>query len=252
MEIFINELSLEGQFYSDADFLKAAKEFASIFSLISERKINAFRNELVFLNRELIKNEVFQASFEKIKDKGFKEAFRNIIFNKTNPQDWKPEQIHSSDDIFECKLLKDSFVTSTSLAEVAERNLQKLAVRRVLVNFSNSSFAQSQIITILKNEAQQIDIGCIDTKIDFENWIGIIQTPADQFLRNTARFRRTGRVYDGKPIYEEIATRYYWYLDNFHKNEFEVFDNQGKHIGVADLQGVIDYSQQVEGRRINM
>lgn len=252
MEIFINELSLEGQFYSEADFLQAVKEFVRIFSLISERRINAYRNELVFLNKELIRNENFQASFEKIKDKGFKEAFKSIIFNKTNPRDWKPEQIHSADDIFECKLLQNSFVTDTSLAEIAERNLQNGMIRRLLVNFLNSSFSQSQIVCVFKNEIQQIDIEGIDNKPDFENWLGVTQTIADQFLRNPTKFRRTDRHYQGKPIFCEIETAYYWYLDNFHKNEFEVFNSRGEHLGVANLQGVIDYSQQVEGRRINL
>jgi hypothetical protein len=53
-------------------------------------------------------------------------------------------------------------------------------------------------------------------------------------------FSKTNFVEQGQPVYQEIATSYYWYLDNLHKNHYEVFNYNGDHIGIADLNGEID------------
>lgn len=58
-------------------------------------------------------------------------------------------------------------------------------------------------------------------------------------LEDPTLFFKTGDIVQGKPVYKEIATGNYWYLDNFHKNHFEVFDSYGKHLGEADLNGII-------------
>lgn len=48
----------------------------------------------------------------------------------------------------------------------------------------------------------------------------------------------------GATVYKEKSTGYYWYLDNFHKTHYEVFDKTGKkHIGEANLDGKIDFSR---------
>lgn len=42
----------------------------------------------------------------------------------------------------------------------------------------------------------------------------------------------------GQAVYKELKTGYYWYLDNFHKDHYEVFDKTGKiHLGEADMNG---------------
>jgi hypothetical protein len=68
-------------------------------------------------------------------------------------------------------------------------------------------------------------------------------------LKDKTRFSKTSEVKDGKSVYKEIATDRYWYLDNFHKNHYEVFNSTRHHIGVADLDGILDTSKKVEGRR---
>jgi len=42
----------------------------------------------------------------------------------------------------------------------------------------------------------------------------------------------------GQIVYKNLKTGYYWYLDNFHKDHYEVFDQTGKnHLGEADMNG---------------
>lgn len=62
-------------------------------------------------------------------------------------------------------------------------------------------------------------------------------------LKNTAKFEKCANIkpVQGAIVYREKATGYYWYLDNFHKTHYEVFDSLGKkHLGEANLNGIID------------
>jgi hypothetical protein len=51
------------------------------------------------------------------------------------------------------------------------------------------------------------------------------------------KFRKTSINAQVRPVFEEIHTKRLWYLDNLHKNHFEVFDQTRKHLGEADLEG---------------
>lgn len=60
-------------------------------------------------------------------------------------------------------------------------------------------------------------------------------------LDDTDRFERTAKMYQGQSIYKEKATGRLWYLDNLHKDHYEVFDARGKtHLGEATPQGRLD------------
>ena len=129
MEIFINELSLEGQFLTDIEFKESIKIFNSIFELINQNiknKKTYKEDSNIYANYEAIKGSSFNASLNKLKDKSLKTAFINIVFNKSNPKEWRKERLHSTDDLFDYLTIENDFenVCDTSLAEVAERKLQ--------------------------------------------------------------------------------------------------------------------------------
>lgn len=69
-------------------------------------------------------------------------------------------------------------------------------------------------------------------------------------LNNNPRFRSTGKEYQGKVIYQEKDTQYYWYLDNFHRTHYEVFNNIGEHIGEADLNGNINFKKKEKKKKL--
>jgi 5'(3')-deoxyribonucleotidase len=71
-------------------------------------------------------------------------------------------------------------------------------------------------------------------------------------LLNRQRFTKTHLVEQGKTVYKEISTHYDWYLDNLHKDHYEVFNAKGEHIGIANFQGQIDTSKKEKGRRITV
>lgn len=64
-------------------------------------------------------------------------------------------------------------------------------------------------------------------------------------LDDKKRFKKlNGKQFQGQPIYKELNTGCYWYLDNLHKNHYEVFDPTGdKHLAEASLDGIPDYSK---------
>jgi hypothetical protein len=51
-------------------------------------------------------------------------------------------------------------------------------------------------------------------------------------------------------VFQEKATSYFWYIDNFHKDEFEVFDSDKVHLGVANIEGIIQPNSKIKGRTI--
>lgn len=69
-------------------------------------------------------------------------------------------------------------------------------------------------------------------------------------LEDPKRFTKTNLQMQGVSVYQENDTKYYWYLDNFHKTHYEVFDSNGKkHLGEADLDGNIDKSKKDKNKK---
>jgi hypothetical protein len=193
MEIFINEFSLEGQFATETEFQEAVKVFTTIFVIINQ-KIQAkklYKDSQLLINYEVIKGSNFMISLNKIKDKGLKLAFKNIVFNKLEPKEWRDEQVHSVNDYFDYVTeTKSQDVRNTSLAEVTERSLQNKETTYLLINFTNSSFKlvhpdipKCFLIPIVKNndENNPINLDCLDEKSALENWLKVKVNLYDEF-----------------------------------------------------------------------
>ncbi len=70
-------------------------------------------------------------------------------------------------------------------------------------------------------------------------------------MRDETRFRKTNRPpQQDATIFEEIKTRYFWYIDNLHKDHFEVFNAIEEHIGEANLNGEIQANSKIKGRKM--
>lgn len=284
IEIFINEVSLKGQYSTQQEFEIALKVLKSVFELINTLKQENIHKKTyyteVLFNYKSIKGNNFQASLNKISDKSLKTAIINIIFNKTNPKDWQKEQIHSVEDnfdYFDGKDYKD--VKNTSLAEVTERQLTILDSKYLLINFKDSQFniLHQNIndccsIQIVKNNDEQnkIHLDSTENKTGLKNWVekngqlskfkydeSSSSPPTDNqtILRDSRKFEKIGRKYDGRSIYMEKETKYYWYVDNLHygkKAHLEVFDSKGKkHLGESDLEGNIDSTKSDPNKRVD-
>ncbi len=271
MEIFINELSFHEQFYDRSEFKQAIKIFYSVFIELNRKKIEhaLYWDENLFQIYKAIENEIFISSLNKIGDKSLRQALINILRNKLNVKDWKLEQLHSSDDWFEWN--KD-LVTDTSLAELAERKFRNRNLLGLLINFPQSKFANLSVIVIIKNQDEEnpINLDCVENKGSLTEWfetnlhLSSIEydctstsppTDTQTILRDTDRFEPTSMFPQGRRVYREIETGYYWYVDNKHcgrGSHLEVFSSQGKHIGVADLDGNIDISKVDPRKRLDV
>jgi hypothetical protein len=273
MEIFINELSLEGQYQTIEEFEQSVLIFNSLIQYIREKIRN---NPIFYLDQDrimlyfAIDKVQFEKSLNNLKDKAIKMAFKNIVYNKNNPKDWRKEQRHSPQDEF--KYVQQN-VTDTSLAEVAERKLQNENSIYLVINFQNSSFNDSHttiqsysLISVVKNKNIEIEIDGLDNQESLHHWISLkfpsysnnsTYTPRDHqtILHNKERFRKSSKIFQGRNIYVEKDTGHYWYIDNRHPRQsahFEVFDTQRKHIGEANLDGDIDISKRDPNKKLKI
>jgi len=150
-------------------------------------------------------------------------------------------------------------VTDTSIAEIAERQLQQNEFAYLLVNFSASSFNAShpdfslcQLIDVFKNQdTTKISVDCLDNKDAFEQWVQNKLDTRNFLERNADRFDKIKSVVQGQSVYVECVTNNRWYLDNLHKDHFEVFNRQGEHLGEANLQGILDTTRKDSKKRFN-
>jgi hypothetical protein len=283
MEIFINEISLEGQYINELEFVSAIKDFIEIFKLLNKKTNNKQvykEDSKLFVNYNAIRESNFSASLNIIKDKSLKQAFVEIVFNKQNPKEWRKEQLHSSDDLFDYLNNETSKnVTDTSLAEVSERSLRNGDSIYLVINFKSSTFnllhpdiKECCTIPIIKNndETQPIKLDGIDSHSALQNWLEVKLSlsrieydflsrypPKDQqtILRDTQRFQKTQILYDGRSVYREVQSDRYWYVDNFHYGQashIEVFNAQGDHIGESDLDGNIDETKKDSNKMIDL
>jgi hypothetical protein len=284
MEIFINEVSLEGQYLNDAEFKEAVIVFKAIFEVINEKikdKQIYKEDSNFYVNYEAVKGSNFTQSLNQIKDKTLKRALMNVLFNKLNPKEWRKEQVHSSTDSFDCLMINEQYkvVNNTSLAEIAERKLQNSSSTYLLINFTNSSFnlvhphiTNCCLITIVKNndEVNCIKLDGLDKKSALEDWLEHTfnlscsvydelsnDPPTDEqtILRDKQRFEKISSRCQGRAIYREVATDRYWYVDNLHCGKsahLEVFNKAKTHVGEADIEGNIDECKRDQNKLLDI
>ena len=261
MQVFLNELSLHEQFYDQTNFKEAIRTFYSIFVALRTKQIDKdiFKSGDLFIKYKAVKDKLFIASLNAIPDRSLADAVKDLLFNRLNAKDWQTEQQHSSHDWFECN---EEVVTDTSMAELAERQIQNRSLLCTLVNFPCSKFENFSSVKIVKNQENSVDLDCVEDKASLEKWLEenlqlssfeyddsstIRPTDKQTILRDTSRFASSSRSVQDRRVYKEIKTGYYWYVDNFHSGKaahLEVFDSQGKHFGESDLEGKINTSER--------
>jgi hypothetical protein len=177
MEIFINELSLHGQYPSQETFTTAVTKFVEVFSYIQDKVKSSeiFKDEL-FIDSRALKDEVFQQSFENIKNPQLKVAFKGILFNKLKPKNWQSERLHSPEVLYTSEkcTYQETFVTETSVAEIAERKLQKPQKRFLLINFIESQFNDCVCFNVNKDgHGFVIELDCVENKESLKLWLDL-------------------------------------------------------------------------------
>jgi hypothetical protein len=140
------------------------------------------------------------------------------------------------------------------LKEILEQKVRFSSDQYILINFNNSIEHCRERILIFK-DAKHINnlpvnfvhIDFVSDFLEFEIWLKTNHV-LEFSLLDKNKFRRTSLVQQGKPVFVSLNTGYFWYLDNFHKDEYEVFDTNKNHIGVSDLKGNLDLQKAITGR----
>lgn len=267
MQVFINETSIHGQYHNPGEFENYIKAFIGLthnFKKAVTRKNHTIPYK-VYLDRDNLSNYCpinganFLSCLNSIKDKSLTQAFKDVLFNKMNAINWRDEQSHSVTDTFSWV----EIVTNTSVAELAERKLQLANLKCCLFNFQESKFSGSMDISVVKNSSDEVSLSCVENEeqlMNFlENKLSISDfiyddtgscPPKDSqtILNNNNRFVATTLPPQRKRIvYREKTTGCYWYVDQTSAGKsahLEVFNKRGEHIGVASLDGNIDFTKR--------
>ena len=107
-------------------------------------------------------------------------------------------------------------IYGSSLAESYERD-------KVVISFIHSDFS-TNILNVSKNGT----VISIDNLFDSGHYLSVAKSKGIIIpfsLKDKTRFNKTTLIFQGQSIYQEASTNYYWYLDNFHKKHYEVFNN---------------------------
>jgi hypothetical protein len=261
MEILINELSLNGQFNSIENFIEIGlKSFVKILNDIDFRyntlyKKYDFYQSMITSSHKIHDTLIGNISRQYDEIRKFKSQLTKLL---DNPY-WECNPKHFANCIY---LYNGNNVCGFSLAEACERD--KIVISFIHTNFSNTKlqvYKNEKVIHVdnLFHKEHYIEVayhrGLIDKCEYFKRKIdlGLIK-----LLDNECRFIKTTKIYKSKKnskgvsIYQEKNTNYYWYFDYLHQNHYEVFDEIGRHIGEADIHGVIDFTKKVNGRTIEL
>ena len=244
MDILLNELSLSGQYDSREIFVEEI--LPTLIGVLDE--IQELFKATIYKNQQFYSSKVTKTDtihdilvgnlsrqypgLRKIKRQFFSPLFAEPYWEGTRKHSENYSYTYEGNDI-----------CNHSVAEACERD-------KVIVSFKKSELFREETLSILKNGNEQIDIDNLFNAGQYSNVLhqrGIIYSFS---LKDGTRFQKDGRIVQGQNVYREIDTGYYWYLDNLHKNHYEVFDGNGQHIGTANTDGVIDPCKKGNGRTI--
>lgn len=241
MKIFINEMSLEGQYYTCENFRLAIVNFINIVQKIEDFKLFRFYKKSDISTRQAIPSQNFLASLNTL-PVDLRTLYKRIVFDRTNPINWDSTQKHTC-----CYLLNGNKIDGTSIAEFAECKSIVDEEYLFLLNYSQSSLQNQHMIQ--KNLSNLCQIDFKDNQVDIDLFIksnslcrqyiytDYNNTPRDEqtFLRDSRKYKPTNAEYDNRTIYM-CDQGNYWYLDNKHKGmgaHIEVFGNNLEHIGTS-------------------
>jgi hypothetical protein len=256
MEILLNELSLSGQFGSIGDFIgRGLDPFLAVISEVNS-SANTILKKQDFWQSKVTYSETIHDIFTKkiLRPNDAIRKSKSLLNKLMDEPFWENTQKHNIADTYE---YNGTSVVGTSLAETCERD-------KIVISFIHKNFSTTKL-NVDKNSIQTLEI---DNLFDKTHYIEVAYTRGQldkcryferkfdlgliTLLENECRFTRTGKTEQGQQVYKEIGTNRYWYLDNFHKNHYEVFDSQCNHIGEANLNGTIDESKKDNTKTITI
>jgi hypothetical protein len=283
MIAYLNEFSLEQHgdlrrglilFWKTATELKKANAKLyrdSGFFLQAEFKRKFNHLKVLVLKSPEVETQI-QDELETKLPPDLRAILQELAFSDTHWKCWRPARVSGEDDEYVCQDPPQS-LHDKSLCEATETKLQQATADVGVVNAEDSVFARNHRLHVSKaNSHQTAELFSFASLKPVRDWIAAqhgYYDPASTVApkdfqtileKDTERFRRTHKFWNvaGKDrrIYLEVTSNNRFYVDEGHPGPFahlEVFDADGQHLGVADINtGVIDTSGKVNGRRIQI
>lgn len=102
IQIFINECSLQGQFFDISEFENAIVKLASMISLIGKTRTESrfFKSFEMYLNYSAVRREHLNSTLKRITQKDIRINFNRILHDKHNPENWQDSRLHDPEDIY--------------------------------------------------------------------------------------------------------------------------------------------------------
>lgn len=145
------------------------------------------------------------------------------------------------------------------IAEAAEAKIEEGDDKIIFINIADAYLNDRDAIYVIKDAIHENDLPSLvsiplgNNEIEFSEWVSSLANGGFS-LRDKTRFEKTGFRWKKQWIFREIATGRYWYFDYFHKDNiqhFEVFDSDGRSVGISNVEGVLDTSKARDERRID-
>ena len=241
MDILLNELSLTGQFASREQFVyDALPSMMALLNEIDTSKNKLYKKQDFYKSMVTVTDSIHSILIGNI-SRQFNEIrkFKRQLYQLFDNPYWEDDRKHLSS----CTYIYNGMnVCNHSMAEACERD-------KIVISFVHPNFSSIKLL-VLKNTKTNIEL---DNLFDVGHYNTVARSRGiivEFSLKDTTRFNRTRLIRQGQSVYKEIKTNYYWYLDNLHKNHYEVFDSEKTHIGIADMRGKIDTSKRIPNRSL--
>jgi len=146
MEIILNELSLNGCFLDEEDFLNLLPSFIKKLKMLSELSYTVLKN-YEFYNSKVTPILTIHDLLKKSKDDRIR-RFKSLLSSLTDNPYWEDAQRHNKNDSYKCVYTEKT--SNYGLAEACERD-------KVVLSFVNQQF-DNQELQITKNCSECIKI----------------------------------------------------------------------------------------------
>jgi hypothetical protein len=251
MQVFLNELSLHGQFGDPSSLSDAVARLNKLLTAIADFPAESviFFAPSIYL-RPACDARVFSSCLDRITEKDVRLQFKLLLRERLAARSWLPDRMHEA-----CPYdWSGKDVLGTSVAELAERILRMH--RGCLLNFSPSEFVALDAICVIKDGTTAIEVPSLCNEADVQELYathGLItftydpssgRPPLDSetVLRDKSRFQKTNLRNQGRIVYLDRKMQLYLCVDNLHQHgaHLEVFDSRGDHFAESTLDGNLD------------
>lgn len=270
MQVFINERSLNEQYYEASQLTGLVDSFVKSAQLIksvkADKVVNQSRHMYVY---SAVVGSVLAASLQRNK------TLNDLFFNNLQSIGavmWEDLQEHSNE--FSYIFNAEDYVGS-SVAEISHRKNGNNEFIGFLLNFSDSKFASLLNADVRIDDKHDVQVDCADTEQAVFNWLvrnGFLdpaaaydetsgEPPQDYqtILADRAKFEPTQYRNQNRIAYRKIGTNQLWAVDRSKRHagvkaHIEVFDETTReHLGTSLYnEDNLDTNHVVPNRKINL